>query len=117
MPIQAFSLRDYLWKNPVIIIFSSSAKDPERVLLQKKIEGKACEFKDRNFVHIDLIQGTEEFDEMGQRFAVSSARFQLLLLGKDGGVKMRLRTASLEDVFSLIDTMLMRRSEMRNDKC
>jgi hypothetical protein len=64
-----------------------------------------------------LIQGTEEFDEMGQRFAVSSARFQLLLLGKDGGVKMRLRTASLEDVFSLIDTMLMRRSEMRNDKC
>ena len=85
------------------------------------MEEKACAFTDRNLVHIDLLQGSEEFDEMSQRFvvphtAVSSSGFQLLLLGKDGGVKLRSSTASLEDVFSLIDTMPMRRREMRDDQ-
>ena len=81
------------------------------------MEEKACAFTDRNPVHIDLLQGSENFDEMSQQFVVSSSGFQLLLLGKDGGVKLRSSTASLEDIFSLIDTMPMRRREMRDDQC
>ena len=117
MPLQATPLKDHLWKNRVIITFSASVKEPERLALQKQMEEKACAFADRNLVHIDLLQGSEDFDEMSQQFAVSSLGFQLLLLGKDGGVKLRSSTASLEDIFSLIDTMPMRRSEMRDDQC
>ena len=117
MPLQATPLKDHLWKNRVIITFSASVKEPERLALQKQMEEKACAFTDRNLVHIDLLQGSEDFDEMSQQFAVSSSGFQLLLLGKDGGVKLRSSTASLEDIFSLIDTMPMRRSEMRDDQC
>ena len=117
MPLQATPLKDHLWKNRVIITFSASAKEPERLALQKQMEEKACAFTDRNLVHIDLLQGSEDFDEMSQQFAVSSSGFQLLLLGKDGGIKLRSSTASLEDIFSLIDTMPMRRKEMRDDQC
>ena len=116
MPLQATPLKDHLWKNRVIITFSASVKEPERLALQKQMEEKACAFTDRNLVHIDLLQGSEDFDEMSQQFAVSSSGFQLLLLGKDGGVKLRSSSASLEDIFSLIDTMPMRRSEMRDDQ-
>ena len=101
----------------MIITFSASVKEPERLALQKQMEEKACAFTDRNLVHIDLLQGSEDFDEMSQQFAVTSSGFQLLLLGKDGGVKLRSSTVSLEDIFSLIDTMPMRRSEMRDDQC
>ena len=117
MPLQATPLKDHLWKNRVIITFSASVKEPERLALQKQMEKKACAFTDRNLVHIDLLQGSEDFDEMSQQFSVSSTGFQLLLLGKDGGVKLRSSTASLEDIFSLIDTMPMRSSEMRDDQC
>ena len=117
MPLQATPLKDHLWKNRVIITFSASVKEPERLALQKQMEEKACAFTDRNLVHIDLLQGSEDFDEMSQQFAVSSSGFQLLLLGKDGGVKLRSSTVSLEDIFSLIDTMPMRRNEMRDDQC
>lgn len=117
MPLQASLLKEHLWKNRVIITFSSSVEEPELLALQKQIDEKTCAFTDRNFVHIDLLQGTEEFDEMSQHFAVSNTGFQLLLLGKDGGVKLRSSTALLEDIFSLIDTMPMRRREMKDDQC
>ena len=86
MPLQATPLKDHLWKNRVIITFSESVKEPERLALQKQMEEKARAFTDRNLLHIDLLQGSEDFDEMSQHFSVSSSGFQLLLLGKDGGV-------------------------------
>ena len=82
-----------------------------------QMEEKTYAFTDRNLVHMDLLQGSEEFDKMSKQFTVSSLGFQLLLLGKDGGVKLRSSNVSLEDIFSLIDTMSMIRKEMRDDQC
>ncbi|KJZ22232.1 hypothetical protein TW83_18750 [Paracoccus sp. S4493] len=40
--------------------------------------------------------------------------FQVLLIGKDGGIKMRsARPVAAEDILSLIDSMPMRQQEMR----
>ena len=117
MPAQSMTLEDYLWKNRVIITFSSDEQHTERLSVKEQIDLHRCKFRDRDLVHIDLIQGSAEFDEMSQKFSVSGEGFQLLLLGKDGGVKKRTSTVSLEEVFSLIDTMPMRRREMRDDDC
>ena len=117
MPAQSVTLKDYLWKNRVIITFSSDEQHTERLSTKEQIELHQCGFRDRDLVHIDLIQGSAEFDEMSQKFSVSDEKFQLLLIGKDGGVKKRTSTVSLEEVFSLIDTMPMRRREMRDDDC
>ena len=117
MPLQAIPLKDHLGKNRVIITFFSSAREPARLALKMQIEERTCAFVDRNLVHMDPLQGSEEFDEMSKQFTVSSLGFQLLLLGKDGGVKLRSSNVSLEDIFSLIDTTPMIRKEMRDGQC
>ena len=96
MPAQSATLKDYLWKNRVIITFSSDEQHPERLFIKEQIELHQCGFRDRDMVHIDFIQGAAEFDEMSQKFSVSGEKFQLLLIGKDGGVKKRISTVSLE---------------------
>jgi len=51
------------------------------------------------------------------RFGVLSGRFQLLLIGKDGGVKLRSeQPVPTQDIFGLIDSMPMRRQEMDRRK-
>ena len=117
MPAQSMTVKDYLWKNRVIITFSSDEQHIERLSVKEQIDLHRCKFRERDLVHIDLIQGSAEFDEMSRKFSVSGEGFQLLLIGKDGGVKKRTSTVSLEEVFSLIDTMPMRRREMRDSKC
>jgi hypothetical protein len=41
--------------------------------------------------------------------------FEVILIGKDGGVKLRAKTPiSIQELFSLIDAMPMRRQELRD---
>lgn len=72
----------------------------------------------RDLVHIDLIQGTDEYKRLSQKFSVSDRKaFKLLLLGKDGEIKLSTSRVELKNMFSLIDTMPMRKREMQSEKC
>ena len=42
---------------------------------------------------------------------LSPSEFRLILIGKDGWIKLNTRKTSLEEIFSLIDTMPMRQEE------
>lgn len=59
-----------LWQNRVIITLSASVKEPEQLALQKQMEEKACALIDTNLVHIDLLQGSEDFDEIESTFPI-----------------------------------------------
>jgi hypothetical protein len=49
-----------------------------------------------------------------KRFDVSPKSFAVVLVGKDGGVKLKRNVkVRLEEVFTLIDSMPMRQDEMR----
>jgi hypothetical protein len=53
-------------------------------------------------------------DELRDAYADSASGFQVVLVGKDGGVKLRsAEPIAADDFFALIDTMPMRRREMR----
>jgi hypothetical protein len=53
-------------------------------------------------------------DELREKFNVDKKDFQYLLIGKDGGVKIRQnRFLPNEQLFATIDAMPMRRQEMR----
>jgi hypothetical protein len=110
-------LRDYLWTNRVIITFSTSESTPERLLLIKQIAQYPCEFRKRDLVHIDLISGSVDYQSLSQRFAMEGKDFKLVLIGKDGKIKLLTTAVALEDIFALIDTMPMRKKEMRGEKC
>jgi len=48
---------------------------------------------------------------------VQAGTFQVLLIGKDGGVKLRSSgPVSMKDLFGLIDSMPMRQQEMDSKK-
>ena len=83
----------------------------------KQIAQFECEFRDRDLIHIDLIAGSHDFRVLSQKFSVSSNDFKLVLIGKDGEVKLRTSNPSLEAVMTLIDSMPMRQQERRNGKC
>ena len=50
------------------------------------------------------------------RFAVGAGEFRVILVGKDGSVKLnRADVVAIDDLFALIDSMPMRRLEMQRD--
>ena len=116
--IHADPLKDYLWTNRVIITFSHSASNKERQLLMQQIEIERCEFRVRDLVHIDLIKGSDDYDRLKHKFSIlDQAEFKLLLIGKDGKEKLNTHSGDLKAIFSIIDSMPMRKKEMPSSKC
>ena len=68
-------------------------------------------------LHFTLADWQSNPASLLENLALSPSEFGLILIGKDGGIKLNSRKTSLEEIFSLIDTMPMRQEEMLNDKC
>ena len=115
--LHAEPLKEYLWKRRVVLSFSADQSTPERISLLKQIEQYQCEFDDRQMVHIDLIAGSSDHQLLSRQLSVPNTDFNLVLLGKDGGVKLLTSQPSLESVMTLIDTMPMRQRELRIGSC
>lgn len=115
--VRAETLKEMLWNKRVIITFSNAQSNPERLSLKNQIDQLHCEFKYRHLVHIDLIKGSDEYEKLSRQYLTSENEFTLLLLGKDGEIKLMTSRLSLVDVFSVIDAMPMRQREVRNQKC
>ena len=113
-----------------IIVFAAPASESGKVV-QGSVDALRCQLIDRDtdvrFVDINELPDTgdtpttEERDEKGMILELARLRsyerpdFELVLIGKDGGVKARTRDPSaLEDFLALIDTMPMRRAELRS---
>ena len=115
--LRAEPLTEYLWKRRVVLSFSAAKSTPERIFLLKQIEQYQCEFDDRQMVHIDLIAGSNDHQLLSREFSVPNKDFNLVLLGKDGDVKLLTSQPSLENLLTLIDTMPMRQRELRIGSC
>ena len=120
--INSSPLEKYLWKNRIVITFSPSRNNTERNYFINSINRNLCKFNSRNIIHFDFIfneknQEIEKFESFFENLSLSTSEFRLILIGKDGGIKLNSRKISLEEIFSLIDTMPMRQEEMLNDKC
>ena len=115
--LHAEPLKEYLWKRRVVLSFSAAKSTPERISLLKQIEQYQCEFDDRQMVHIDLIAGSSDHQLLSRQFSVPNKEFNLVLLGKDGDVKLLTSQPSLANLLTLIDTMPMRQRELRIGSC
>lgn len=57
----------------------------------------------------------EEQRRLRERYGIAEGQFAVILIGKDGGEKLRrLEHVPIETIFALIDTMPMRRREMQD---
>ncbi|MEQ8412832.1 MAG: DUF4174 domain-containing protein [Imperialibacter sp.] len=121
-------LEQFAWKNRVILVFHSeknAAVAAQQLAVLKK-DGK--EFDDRDLVlgvvdggskgSIDGASiGAKDAATLQQTFNQTNSDFLIVLIGKDGGVKLKEQIAvPASTIFDLIDSMPMRRSEMRRNQ-
>ena len=129
-------LTAYRWKNRLLLVFASSHTDPGYAQFDRRLSEAQAEVQDRDLVvfrifekepsHVQLLQpkqpnqpkqqlSPEEAETLRRRFDIEPGRFTVVLIGKDGGVKMvREHRADLEEFFARIDSMPMRQQEMRD---
>ena len=115
----------YRWQNRLLFLFSPSPEVPAFQTLSRELSRNPDGVRDRDLLVFSVLeQGpsflgpqettSEEAESLRRRFGVTRGAFTLLLVGKDGTVKLqREGMTALKDIFKLIDSMPMRRREMR----
>ena len=116
------------WKKRVLVLFSPSESDASFQSQKKSLASSAEEVLDRNLVILEIVEqgqsragnqllSGKSVQAIRKRLGVETGPFQVLLIGKDGGVKLRSSEAvSMKDLFGLIDSMPMRQQEMDSEK-
>jgi hypothetical protein len=118
-------LKNHRWEDRVILIFGDSPTHPIAQTQVKALNAKPAELIDRNLLIYQIYQqegqtpkgkrlAPNELKAFRKKFNIEAGVFAVLLIGKDGGVKMK-KTTALDPqlIFDLIDSMPMRQSEMR----
>jgi hypothetical protein len=112
-------------KNRLLLVFAPDSSHPLFASLQRDISTRKREVDDRDLVVFEILGvGTSKRDgtqmdphtaaSLRERFDISPKAFSLILVGKDGGIKLgRNAPVKLEEIFRLIDSMPMRQDEMR----
>lgn len=119
----AQELDEYQWNNRLVLLLTKNeiCTPCERQLnaLKHNAEG-VPERKILTFVVTPqkfkntLDETWKENKELYTRFRKTESDFEFILIGLDGGVKLRKsHFVPISDVFALIDTMPMRQNEMR----
>ena len=118
-------LNAYQWKNRLLLLFAASEEDQAYLTLKKEIDRQAMEVKDRDILVFYVLERGES--RLGQehlrpdqalflkkRLSVPPGRFTIVLIGKDGGEKIREQSpVDLKEIFAIIDSMPMRQQEMK----
>ena len=102
-------MKDYRWKNRVLLTFGNPTSDKlrdQKAILATDPDG----LEDRDLVILEPPQT----NTLAKRYKVDPKNFTVILVGKDGGEKLRQQEpVTLDQLFGLIDQMPMRQREMR----
>lgn len=131
MPARAAAteLSDYLWQRRPLLVFAPTENDPRLVETMLRIEASRCDFVDRDMVLGRIVtEGTSTLDghvvdtnqaqRLRSEFGIGANSFSVVLIGKDGGEKLRVNDVpDLQVIYAVIDGMPMRGREMGTDRC
>ena len=106
-------LAGHRWKDRVLLVVAESAEDPQLRQQQDIFRRMGGEARERDLKLVVTIGSSAESEAIRQRFGLR-AGFHALLIGKDGGAKLKAETPlGPEALLPLIDAMPMRQEEMR----
>jgi hypothetical protein len=118
-------LSQFQWKNRLILIFSTHEDELLSNSLQTELVNQKVEVSERHLVVFRIFETGPSFmdstqidfrtsEAIRQQLDVVPEEITCILVGKDGGVKLRRPfPVKLNDIFTLIDSMPMRQEEMR----
>ena len=123
----AAELGDYLWQRRPLLLFAPAQSDPRLVETVRRVEASRCEFADRDMVlGLIVTDGTSTLDgqvvdtpqvrRLFSEFGIGANTFSAVLIGKDGGEKLRINDVpDLPAIYAVIDSMPMRSAEIGAD--
>lgn len=116
----------FLWKNRVVLVVDHNVAHPKQMVQFMAFYKKKAENKDRDLVLLGLTKnqtflGFEVLsvppEDLLKQLRLGPAFQGMLLLGKDGGIKLKSTSfTNPEDVYTLIDGMPMRKQEVKLKK-
>ena len=96
----------------LLLVFAPDAEHEDLRRMEQENRAREQELDDRDMRVVRVIG--EQDHPLRRRYRAPVGEFRLLLIGKDGGVKRSEADAvALEEVFAQVDSMPMRRREMR----
>lgn len=123
-PAPADPMAPFLWSDRPVLIFAPDRYDARLVEQKGRFSMHRKEFRDRDITLIEIGgpfmrakgEGVPHGPEIRARYGVPEDSFTIILVGKDGGEKLRLHEVTDPRVFyDLIDTMPMRRQEIERE--
>lgn len=107
------------WKNRIIVLYAPEEKDKAFVAQKKLLDDHKKGTQERDLVIIECVGDVLNLEDKGyvaRHFEHDLAEFGVWLIGKDGSTKLaKNKPVPTEKFFGLIDSMPMRRSEMKRD--
>jgi len=110
------------------VAISAPSEDSEELRQQRSLFASAVDgLRERDIVLIEAVgqkiativgpDCDSSAQDLRAHYGIDASRFSVVLVGKDGGVKLRAEEAvPAEKLFALIDAMPMRQREMRESK-
>lgn len=114
----------WAWKYRLLVVFAPATDDSGLERQRHALAGATADLLERHMAVVEIIDG-KTATTLGKPLGINASavenylgktdtEFEVVLFGKDTGVKLRARQpVSAEDIFALIDTMPMRRRELR----
>lgn len=104
-------LSEYLWQKRPIVVFADSEFDPNYIEQIELLEAGIDELDARDVV---ILADTDPAMKSELRAELRPRGFVIVLIGKDGGVKLRKASPwDVREISRVIDKMPMRQQEMR----
>ncbi|MDQ3534139.1 MAG: DUF4174 domain-containing protein [Bacteroidota bacterium] len=117
-------MKKYQWKNRVLLVFTPDYEDARFKNQQEIITDNTNAIEERDLI-VKIISLKSDLEEkqfskaevlqLRENFSIGNSDYTVILIGKDGTVKLRINdVVQANQLFSLIDSMPMRKEEMKN---
>jgi Domain of unknown function (DUF4174) len=102
------------WNSRVLLLFAPNVNDRRLTQQKQMLESQSAGLKDRDLKVFEITGCSQSDEQLRNKFHVKADSFAVVLIGKDGSKKLKhSEPADPNDIFQLIDSMPMRKDEMR----
>ncbi|MEM9077931.1 MAG: DUF4174 domain-containing protein [Bacteroidota bacterium] len=111
--LEAFAqdIKEYQWKNRLLVLVSNASNSSEVNQQHKIFEQKEPQLLERDIL---LLKRQPESQDLAH-FSLKTNFEGVLLIGKDGGIKLKKPfIVEPQVIFDLVDSMPMRKAEIRS---
>ena len=107
-------LSRYWWTARVLVVLAADLESPDLAEQNRQVESLKDGAAERELVVVQPPAGSAEAKALRTQLGLGSEPFQAVLVGKDGGAKLRATTPPTAlELMATIDAMPMRQNEMR----